>query len=154
MYGDRVVMIEVAAFMMTIGFFASAETGATASAFHLISRDDFLREALGDVGRGPRRVLHHDLDLPAAEDVAVLLEIRLHAAEDLRAVVGEGARKFRDHADLHRRLRQSCAGGQAQNHRQCGERPPEQILHRLPSIRRTSLRATTPAPSVPDDRNS
>jgi hypothetical protein len=26
-------MIEVAAFMMTIGFFASAETGATASAF-------------------------------------------------------------------------------------------------------------------------
>jgi hypothetical protein len=33
MYGERVVMIDVAAFMMTIGFCASAETGATASAF-------------------------------------------------------------------------------------------------------------------------
>ena len=31
-YGERVVMTEVAAFMITIGFFASAETGATASA--------------------------------------------------------------------------------------------------------------------------
>src|SRR2546425_437026 len=31
-YGERVVMTEVAAFMITIGFFASADTGATASA--------------------------------------------------------------------------------------------------------------------------
>ena len=33
MYGDFVVMIEVAAFMMIIGTFASVATGATASAF-------------------------------------------------------------------------------------------------------------------------
>ena len=33
MYGERVVMTDVAAFMITIGFFASAESGATASAF-------------------------------------------------------------------------------------------------------------------------
>ena len=32
MYGERVVITDVAAFMMTIGFFASAETGAVASA--------------------------------------------------------------------------------------------------------------------------
>src|ERR1700674_5688497 len=31
-YGDLVVMIDVAAFMMIIGFFASVATGATASA--------------------------------------------------------------------------------------------------------------------------
>src|SRR4029453_3331608 len=33
MYGERVVITEVAAFMITIGFFASPETGATGSAF-------------------------------------------------------------------------------------------------------------------------
>ena len=33
MYGDLVVITEVAAFMITIGFFASVDTGATASAF-------------------------------------------------------------------------------------------------------------------------
>src|SRR2546421_13116621 len=32
-YGDLVVMIDVAAFMMIIGFFASVATGATAIAF-------------------------------------------------------------------------------------------------------------------------
>ena len=32
MYGDLVVMIDVAAFMMTIGILASVATGATASA--------------------------------------------------------------------------------------------------------------------------
>src|SRR5437773_12113906 len=32
-YGDLVVMIEVAAFMITIAFLASVATGATASAF-------------------------------------------------------------------------------------------------------------------------
>ena len=32
-YGDLVVMIDVAAFMMIMGFFASVATGATASAF-------------------------------------------------------------------------------------------------------------------------
>ena len=83
MYGERVVMTDVAAFMITIGFFASVATGATASAFGVspnparmstLSRvTRLLREALGDVGRRAGRVLDHDLDLLAAEDVAVLL---------------------------------------------------------------------------------
>ena len=33
MYGERVVITDVAAFMITIGFFASVATGATAIAF-------------------------------------------------------------------------------------------------------------------------
>ena len=33
MYGDRVVITDVAAFMITIGFLASVATGATAIAF-------------------------------------------------------------------------------------------------------------------------
>src|SRR5947209_7709919 len=33
MYGEPLVIAEVAAFMMTIGFFASADSGAVASAF-------------------------------------------------------------------------------------------------------------------------
>ncbi len=76
MYGERVVMTDVAAFMITIGFFASAETGATASAFgrqpesgqdvDVVARHQFLRESLGDVRRRRRscRVTMSSIFLP------------------------------------------------------------------------------------------
>ena len=74
MYGERVVMTDVAAFMITIGFFASAAIGATASAFgrqseagedvDVVPRDQLLCEALGDVGCGTGRVARDELDLP------------------------------------------------------------------------------------------
>ena len=54
-------MIEVAAFMTTMNFLASADTSAAASAFgrereagedvDLVAHDQFLRQALGDVRR-------------------------------------------------------------------------------------------------------
>ncbi len=104
------MITDVAAFMITIGFFASAETGATASAFGVspkparmstLSRvTSSCASAFGDVGRGPGRVLDDELDLLPAEDVAVQLEIGLHAGEDLRAVVGERTGELGDDADL------------------------------------------------------
>ena len=115
MYGERVVITEVAAFMITIGFFASADTGATAIAFGVSPNparmstlscvDELLCKALGDVGRGSGRILDDELDLLPAEDVAVQLEIRLHAGENLRAVIREGAGELGNYADLHGLLR-------------------------------------------------
>ena len=78
-------MIEVAAFMTTMNFLASADTSAAASAFGvsanpakistLIARHQLLRETFGDrSGCDAADVLANDLDLFAAELVALLLE--------------------------------------------------------------------------------
>ena len=105
MYGDLVVMIDVAAFMMIIGILASVATGATASALgvstkparksHLVARDQLLRQALGDVGRGPARVLLDELDLLAGDGVAVRLDVRLGAVGDLLAYAANGPENSR-----------------------------------------------------------
>ena len=78
---------------------------------HLVARDQFLCQALGDVGSRAGRIADHDLDLLSGVDLAVQLEVRLHAADDLRAVIGEWAGKFGHHADLDRTLRErrACA---------------------------------------------
>ena len=110
MYGERVVMTDVAAFMITIGFFASAAIGATASAFGVSpkpARMSTLSRVMSSCARrlamsgaAPGRVALDELDLPAAERVAVQLEVRLHPVDDLGAVVGKRAGEFRDDADL------------------------------------------------------
>ena len=86
-------MIEVAAFMITMNFFASAETSEAASAFgvssearedvDLVAHDQLLREPLGDVRREAADVLADDLDLLAGDGVAVLLHVDLDAVVDL-----------------------------------------------------------------------
>ena len=75
MYGERVVMTEVAAFMITIGFFASARNRRHRERIRrkpearedvdVVTRDQFLREPLGDLRRSPGRVPLDDLDLLA-----------------------------------------------------------------------------------------
>ena len=92
-------MIEVAAFMITVNFLASAETSPTASAFgvrtkpaedvDLVARDQLLRQALGDVGRDAAGILADDLDLLAGDGVAVLLHVELDGVVHLRRRVGE-----------------------------------------------------------------
>jgi hypothetical protein len=66
--------------MMTIGFFASAEIGATASAF----------------GVSPKP--------------AMMFLVCLYTDVELLAVVGERTRELRDHADLDGLLRQHRRG--------------------------------------------
>lgn len=114
-YGDLVTMIEVAAFMTTMNFFACAETSAAASAFggeqesgqdvDALAHDEFLRESFGDVGRRAADVAADDLDLFAGNRVAVLLHISLHAIVELDAGIGELAGEDIDHPDLDRALR-------------------------------------------------
>jgi hypothetical protein len=79
----------VAAFMTTMNFLASAETSAAASAFgvsakpakdiDVVARHQFLRQPLGHRRVDAAGVLADDLDILAAELVAVLLEIELEA---------------------------------------------------------------------------
>ncbi len=105
----------------------------------LVAGDHFLRQALGDIGRRAGRVLHDDLDLLTAKDVAVLLEIGFHASQNLRAVVGEGAGEFRNHTDLDDALRVYGAAAEEQH---CGKHEPnarDHILHASPFFRSTAL---------------
>ena len=97
--------IEVAAFMTTMNFLASADTSAAASAFgvstkagedvDLVAHDQLLREPLGDVRRRAADVLEDQFDLLAGDGVAVLLHVGLDAVLDLDAGVGELARTGR-----------------------------------------------------------
>ena len=119
-------MIEVAAFMITMNFLASAETSAGRERVRgqrearedvdLVAHDQFLREALGDVRRDAAGVLADDLDLLAGDGVAVLLHVELDAVVDLRRGVGELARIGQDDADLDGALRVRRTGAE-----QCGE---------------------------------
>ena len=72
--------------MTTMNFLASAETSAAASAFGVrqagqdidVSRvDQFLRQALGDVGGNAADVLADEFKLFAGNHVAVLLDVKL-----------------------------------------------------------------------------
>ena len=86
-----------------MNFFACADTSAAASALGvsekparmstLVAHDQFLREPLGDVGRDAAGILADDLDLLAGDRVAVLLHVELDAVVDLRAGIGELARR-------------------------------------------------------------
>ena len=98
MYGDFVVMIEVAAFITTMNFFASAETSPTAKAFgvsakpaniHVVTYDQLLRETLGHVRCRTADVLADDLDLPSGDRVAVLLHVEFDTFVYLRCGVSE-----------------------------------------------------------------
>ncbi len=102
-------MIELAAFITTMSFFAwrshrRDRQGIWRQAearkdIHAVARDQFLCHALGDVRRRTGRILEHKLDLPAAENLPVLLQVGLHATENLPAVVGEGAGELGNDAD-------------------------------------------------------
>ena len=115
MYGDLVVMIEVAAFITTMNFLACAETSAAASAFGVsrnparmstpVAHDQLLRQPLGDVGRRAADIAADDLDLLAGNGVAVLLHVGLDAVVELDAGIGELARQHVDQSDLDRALR-------------------------------------------------
>ena len=64
-YGDLVVMMEVAAFMITMNFFAWSDTSDAGEGVrrqdeagedvHAVPHDQLLRQPLGDVRRGRRR---------------------------------------------------------------------------------------------------
>ena len=102
MYGDLVVMIEVAAFMTTMNFLASADTSAAASAFGVSTKPARMStlsrttsscaSRLATSGRRAAGVLADDLDLLAGDGVAVLLHVGLDAVVDLDAGIGELAR--------------------------------------------------------------
>ena len=77
-------MIEVAAFMMIIGFVASVASGATASAFGVSpkpARKSTLSLVISSCARrlatsgSPGRVLHDQLDLAAGHRVPVRLHV-------------------------------------------------------------------------------
>ena len=93
-------MIDVAAFMMTMTFFASADTPQPAIAFgrqqpagenvDLVANDEFFAPAvLATGGFDATDILADDLDLLAGDGVAVLLHIKLNAFVDLLGRVGE-----------------------------------------------------------------
>jgi len=73
--------------MITIGFFASVAIGGYRKRIrcqreayqevNVVTRDELLRQALGDVRCRTGRVFLHDLDLLAGDRIAVLLHIRL-----------------------------------------------------------------------------
>jgi hypothetical protein len=119
-------MIDVAAFMITIGFLRfrvdrrhRKRVGRQSEAgqdVHVVPRDELLCEALGDVGCGTSRVPLNELDLPPAERVAMKLEVRLHPVDDLGAVVGKRPGEFRDDADLDGRLLRQRAGCDSGRH--------------------------------------
>ena len=115
MYGDLVVITDVAAFKMIIGFLACVAMSATASASGVrpkparkstLSRTtSSCARRLATSGDGPVGVADDDLDLASRDRVAVDLLERLDAGVELLAVVGERTGKRRDDADLDRILR-------------------------------------------------
>ena len=108
-------MIEVAAFMTTMNFFASADTSAGGQRIRrereagedvgVIAHDQFLREPLGDVGRNAADIFADEFDLLAGDGVAVLLHVELDGVVHLRGGVGELAGIRDDDADLDGVLR-------------------------------------------------
>jgi hypothetical protein len=115
MYGERVVTAEAAAFITTIGFFASVATGAEGHRFgreavarqeiDLVARHQLLRKAFGDVGVRAPGVARDDLDLPAREGIAVQLEVGPHPGLHLLAVVALRPGEWTHDADLDGLLR-------------------------------------------------
>ena len=82
----------------------------------VVARHQFLRQPLGDRRSDAAGVLADDLDLHAAEHVAMLLEIELDRIIHLGRAVGELPGIRHDQADLDRSL--GVAGGRQQAHRQ------------------------------------
>ena len=108
-------MTEVAAFITTMSFFASAETSPAPSASGvnvkparmstLIAHDQFLRETLGNVGIRAPGVFADDFDLLAGNCVAMLFDIKLDGIVHLRRGISELARIGHDQSDLDGLLR-------------------------------------------------
>ncbi len=120
-----------------------------------VARDQLLREALRDLGRGARRVARHDLDLLPAERFAVQLQVRLHPVVDLRAVIGERTREFGDHADFHRLLphgRRDPEEGQRNETR--GQALPNLHPHLFTLLGRCRASTATPASAALRGRTS
>ena len=102
--------IDVAAFMITMNFFAWAETSEAAIALgvstnpamnvHPVAGDEFLRKALGYVGRHAAHVLTNDLNFPAGNRIALLLHVELDAVVELGGRVGELPRVGQNDTDL------------------------------------------------------
>jgi hypothetical protein len=78
----------------------------------MVARDQLFGEPFGDRRIDAAGVLADDVDIHAAELVAVLLEIELDAVIDLGRRVGELARIGQDEADLDCPL--GMAGGRQQ----------------------------------------
>ncbi|MDQ0609611.1 hypothetical protein QFZ83_003782 [Variovorax sp. W1I1] len=124
-------MLDVAAAITTCGVFdcvASARGGqrgrrdAEASDHvHLVVDDEFLCEALGDVGRG-HVVLDDQLDLLAGHGVAVLRHVKARRGFDLPAGGGLLPGHRQDEADLEgvalRAGQRQCEGGGERDRRE------------------------------------
>ena len=88
-------MIEVAAFMMMVGFFDSVMIGATARALGVKPKPAMKStlsftisswaEPLGDCGNGTGTVLDHEFDLLARDRVAMLFHVCLGAVGHVHA---------------------------------------------------------------------
>src|SRR5581483_9357156 len=95
----------------------------------LVADHELLCEPLGHVGRDATDILADDLELLAADAIAVLLHVELDAGIDLVAGVGELARIRKNDADLHRVLRVGGAHSHHGRDKACCEQ-----LHRLHDI--------------------
>jgi len=92
-------MIEVAAFMSTMNFFASAEMSATASALGVSAKHASMStwsrttsscaSRLATSGRDAAGILADEFDFFAGNGVAMLLHIELHAIVHLGGGVGK-----------------------------------------------------------------
>jgi hypothetical protein len=99
-----------------IGVGAEVQAGEDA---HLVAHDQFLRDALGGVGRGAGGVFLDDLDGAPAHLAAVLLQIERDAGIELAAVVGVGAGVGGNEADAQRLV--GGLRGHGAQHAEAGE---------------------------------
>ena len=111
MYGERVVITAVPAFMMTNGTLASVASGAMAiafgvkitpaSRFDLVAHDQLLRQLLRLVRVRPGVVARDQLDLHARRQLLlVLLDVQAHRALHVRPEVAVKPGVAGDEADL------------------------------------------------------
>jgi len=109
MYGDFVMMTEVAAFMTTMNFVGGGERVGreqeSGQDIDAVTDNQFLCEPFRHVGRRTADVSADDLDLLAGDGVAVLLHVGLDAVVELDAGVGELAGQNVDQPDLDGALR-------------------------------------------------
>src|SRR5215510_12130193 len=98
MYGDLVVMIDVAAFITTISFFASADTSAAASALGVRMKPARMSTWSRTTSSCARRlatsgatppVSADELELSARDRVTILLHVELDRVVHLGRRVGE-----------------------------------------------------------------
>ena len=138
MYGDFVVMIDVAALKITIGFFAWVATSATASASGVSpnpARKSTLSwttsscaRRLATSGDGPPVSLTMSWTFRPATVSPCSFLVRLGSRLELLAVVGEGSGERRDDADLDGLLRKRRQGDE-----QAGDGGRGKFVHDFPT---------------------